>query len=51
MLLSIGVIWDFRILAPPTQGWAENSACIGGAAPCVVPVFPGGDWDIHWPGR
>jgi hypothetical protein len=51
MLLSIGVIWDFRVLAPPSQGWAENSACIGGADPCVVPVFPGGDWDIRWPGR
>jgi hypothetical protein len=51
MLLSIGIIWDFRILAPPTLGWATNSACIGGADPCVVPVFPGGDWDIRWPGR
>ena len=50
-LLCIGVIWDFRILAPPTLGWAANSACIGGADPCVVPVFPGGDWDIRWPGR
>ena len=51
MLLSVGVIWDFRVLAPPSQGWAERSACIGGADPCVVPVFPGGDWDIRWPGR
>jgi hypothetical protein len=51
MLLSIGVIWDFRIKAPETLGWSENSACIGGADPCVVPVFPRGDWDIHWPGR
>jgi hypothetical protein len=51
MLLSIGVIWDFRVLAPPTLGWADKSACIGGADPCVVPVFPGGDWDIRWPGR
>jgi hypothetical protein len=51
MLLSIGVIWDFRILAPPTLGWADNSSCIGGAEPCRVPVFPGGDWDIRWPGR
>jgi hypothetical protein len=50
-LLCIGVIWDFRILAPPTLGWAANSACIGGPEPCVVPVFPGGDWDIKWPGR
>ena len=31
ILLSVGVIWDFQILAPPTLGWAENSACIGGA--------------------
>ena len=51
MLLSIGVIWDFRIKAPETLGWSENSACIGGADPCLVPVFPGGDWDIRWPGR
>jgi hypothetical protein len=51
MLLSVGVIWDFRILAPPTLGWQTNSACIGGADPCVVPVYPGGDWDIRWPGQ
>ncbi len=51
MLLVVGVVWDFRIQAPPTLGWAQNSACIGGADPCVVPVFPGGDWDIRWPGR
>jgi len=51
MLLSVGVIWDFRVLAPPSQGWAERSACIGGTDPCIVPVFPGGDWDIRWPGR
>lgn len=50
-LLIVGVIWDFRILAPPTLGWATNSACIGGPNPCLVPVFPGGDWDIRWPGR
>ena len=51
ILLSIGIVWDFQILAPPTLGWAENSACIGGPDPCLVPVFPGGDWDIRWPGR
>ena len=51
MLLSVGIIWDFRILVPPTLGWADNSACIGGPDPCLVPVYPGGDWDIRWPGR
>ena len=51
ILLITGVVWDFRIQAPPTLGWAENSACIGGADPCLVPVYPGGDWDIRWPGR
>jgi hypothetical protein len=51
MFLSIGIIWDFRIPAPPTLGWSENSACMGGPTACVVPVFPGGDWDIRWPGR
>ncbi len=50
-MLVIGVVLDFGIQAPPTLGWAHNSACIGGADPCVVPVFPGGDWDLHWPGR
>lgn len=50
-LLSVGIIWDFWVLAPPSFGWAANSACIGGRDPCVVPVFPGGDWDIKWPGR
>lgn len=51
LLLIVGVLLDFRILAPPTLGWATDSACIGGPDPCVVPVFPGGDWDIRWPGR
>jgi hypothetical protein len=51
MLLSVGIIWDFRILAPPTLGWRDNSACIGGQDPCLVPSYPGGDWDIRWPGR
>ena len=51
VLLIVGVVWDFQIPAPPTQGWAQQSACIGGAEPCVVPVFPGGDWDLRWPGR
>jgi hypothetical protein len=51
VLLIVGVVWDFQIPAPPTQGWAQRSACIGGADPCVVPVFPGGDWDLRWPGR
>ncbi len=51
ILLVTGVVWDFRIEAPPTLGWAENSACMGGADPCLVPVYPGGDWDIRWPGR
>jgi len=51
MLLTVGVIWDFRVPPPPSLGWAERSACIGGADPCVVPVYPGGDWDIRWPGR
>ena len=50
-LLLVGVVLDFRIMAPPTLGWAANSACIGGPDPCVVPVFPGGDWDLRWPGR
>ena len=49
--LVVGVVWDFRIQAPPTLGWADKSVCVGGADPCVVPVFPGGDWDLHWPGR
>jgi hypothetical protein len=51
VLLVVGVVWDFRMQAPPTLGWAQNSVCIGGADPCLVPVFPGGDWDIRWPGR
>jgi hypothetical protein len=51
MLLSIGLIWDFRVLSPPTLGWADKSGCIGSSEPCLVPVYPGLDWDIRWPGR
>ena len=49
-LFLIGATADFRI-AVPSAGWAENSACIGGATPCVVPVVPGAQWAVQWPGR
>lgn len=50
VVLAVGIAGDLRLLALPEQGWAENSACIGGPDPCVVPVYEPGDWSIVWPG-
>jgi hypothetical protein len=46
----IGVAGDFRLPTYPDLGWPSASWCIGGPAPCVVPIYPGGQWDIEWPG-
>lgn len=48
-VLAVGILGDFRLQAPPRQGWDERGACIGGADPCVVPVWPR-DYDLRWPG-
>lgn len=50
-LLCFGIIVDARIPPDPVFGWAENATCIGGAAPCRVPVYPIPRWDVIWPGR
>lgn len=50
VVLAIGIGGDLRLAALPEQGWAHNSACIGGPQPCVVPVYEPGDWSIVWPG-
>jgi hypothetical protein len=50
VVLAIGIGGDLRLAALPEQGWAHNSACIGGPRPCVVPVYEPGDWSIVWPG-
>jgi hypothetical protein len=47
--LLIGVVWDFAIPPAPSFGWAANSRCLEGTDPCVVPVFPGGTWNLVWP--
>jgi hypothetical protein len=49
-ILLVGVVGDFVLKPYPDSNWPETSACIGGASPCVVPIFPGGVWDIQWPG-
>ena len=41
MLLSIGVIWDFRILAPPTLGWADEQRLHRRRGPVRRPGLPG----------
>jgi hypothetical protein len=51
VLVVAGCVVGFRLPPQPDYEWATRSACIGGPAPCVVPVYPGGQWDIHWPGR
>jgi hypothetical protein len=50
-ILIFGVVGDFRLVPHPDYEWALRSACIGGKAPCEVPVeFPNA-WTIHWPGE
>lgn len=49
-MLVIGVVWDFRLAPTPSLDWSARSACIGGPAPCVVPVDPAPQWSIRWPG-
>jgi hypothetical protein len=49
-LLVFGIVGDFSLPRRATHDWAVRSACIGGPAPCDVPVeFPNA-WTIHWPG-
>jgi hypothetical protein len=51
-ILVAGIVGDFAPPAPPSLGWSTTSSCIGGAAPCVVPVSDGGAaWQVTWPGR
>lgn len=49
-LLALGIVADFEIPALPAYEWQARSACIGGAAPCVVPVYPPSVFSIDWPG-
>ena len=49
-VLAIGIAADFAIDPLPTYEWAARSDCIGGEAPCVVPVFPRDVFSIDWPG-
>jgi hypothetical protein len=49
-ILAVGIVGDLRLKPYPDLGWPDASRCIGGSAPCVVPVYPGGPWDIQWPG-
>ena len=48
LLLVFGMTVSFHHEPPPFQDWATNSACIGGAAPCEVPVYPGGRFNVRW---
>ena len=50
ILLVIGIVCDFPLSEHPKYDWPATSACIGGPAPCVVPVFSVPDWSIRWPG-
>ena len=45
-----GATADFRLPARPDLGWPARSVCIGGPAPCDVPVFPTDSFTIRWPG-
>jgi hypothetical protein len=46
--LLVGIVSEWRIDPAPGQGWSERSGCIGGAAPCEVPVAPLHVWNVIW---
>jgi hypothetical protein len=49
--VALASVGGFRQAPQPDYQWVRQSACIGGSDPCIVPVYPGGRWDIQWPGR
>ncbi len=49
-LLTFGIVGDFRVPPHPSLDWPQRSECIGGSAPCVVPVQEQALWSIRWPG-
>ncbi len=50
LLVVVAIVGDFRLPAHKPQDWATDSACIGSATPCTIPVDPIDRWTIHWPG-
>jgi hypothetical protein len=46
----IGYTFDFRLPSVPNLDWATKSACLGGSAACLVPVYEEHSWTIDWPG-
>jgi len=49
VIVGLAVVSDFRLIDPPDDGWQYASGCLGGPAPCVVPIP--WSWAIYWPGR
>ena len=49
-LVGVAAVAGFRLAPQPDYNWSVKSSCIGGPSACVVPVYPGGQWDIRWPG-
>ena len=49
--LVVGIVGDFSLPGHEVHDWADQSQCIGGNAPCTVPVSLENAWTIHWPGR
>ena len=49
-LFVLGIVGDFSLPRHATHDWALRSQCIGGPAPCDVPVEYPNAWTIHWPG-
>jgi len=43
-----GWVGDFRPEELPPSPWATGSQCLSTPGPCVVPVWPGGKWDVRW---
>ena len=47
-ILAVGMAGDY-VLAPRTgYDWATANDCFGGPVRCIIPVYPGGPWDIVW---
>lgn len=48
-VLVLVFVSNLRLPPRATVGWA--SGCVGGPAPCVVPVAPDARWSVYWPGQ
>jgi hypothetical protein len=53
-VMAVAIVANFAIQGLPDTDWPQHAHCIGGPAPCVVPVEPKGyspSYSVFWPGQ